>query len=78
MSKQTATEWLVDEFKALGIYSSTLKEKCEQAKEMEKEHKIDFANWCRIHDNKYPNEVWTIQQLFDKYIKETYGGENER
>ena len=58
MSKQTATEWLVDEFKALGIYSSTLKEKCEQAKEMEKEQIID--KWqegydaCEFH-NDYEN-----------------------
>jgi hypothetical protein len=37
--KQTAVEWLVDEFKALGIYSSTLKEKCEQAKVMDMEQK---------------------------------------
>lgn len=34
---------------------------------------IDFANWCRIHDKKFPNEVWTIQQLHTKYFDETYG-----
>jgi hypothetical protein len=44
MSKQTAVEWLVDEFKALGIYSSTLKEKCEQAKAMEKQQIINARN----------------------------------
>jgi hypothetical protein len=27
----------------------------------------DFANWCRIHDNSHKNEVWFIQQLWDKY-----------
>ena len=58
MKEQTAVEWLVDEFKALGIYSSTLKEKCEQAKEMEKEQIAD--KWqegydaCEFH-NDYEN-----------------------
>jgi hypothetical protein len=33
---------------------------------------IDFANWCRIHDKKFPNEVWTIQQLHTKYYQETF------
>jgi hypothetical protein len=38
---KTAVEWLIHELKSLGIYSLTLKEKCEQAKEMEKRHIID-------------------------------------
>ena len=33
------------------------------------EQMIDFGNWCRIHDNLHKNEVWTIQQLWDKYIQ---------
>lgn len=33
---------------------------------------IDFANWCRIHDNLHKNEVWTIQQLWTKYYQETF------
>lgn len=28
---------------------------------------VDFGNFCRIHDQKHPNEVWTTQQLYDKY-----------
>jgi hypothetical protein len=47
----------------------------EQAKEMDKNKMMDFANWCRIHDAKYPNQVWTIQQLFEKYEKETFKSE---
>ena len=39
--KQTAIEWLKNELKSLGIYSSTLREKCELAKEMEKEQIIE-------------------------------------
>ena len=31
---------------------------------------MKFGNWCRIHDSKFPNQVWTIQQLFDKWIQE--------
>lgn len=33
------------------------------------EDMLNFANWCRIHDNSHKNEVWTIQQLWDKYNK---------
>jgi hypothetical protein len=51
--KQTAVEWLVDEFKALGIYSSTLKEKCEQANAMHKEQIEDaFTNEDNIQWDK--------------------------
>ena len=59
----TTDSWVILETDATNI-----------SKEMEEQQKIEFANWCRIHDNKYPNEVWTIQQLFDKYYNETYGG----
>jgi hypothetical protein len=68
MSKQTATEWLVDEFKALGIYSSTLKEKCEQAKEMEKEQ-IKFAYNDGAQD-MFEGKYKAMQD----YYNETYGG----
>jgi len=44
----TAVEWLVDEFKSLGIYSSTLKEKFEQAKEMENRQSKNYAEFA-IH-----------------------------
>jgi hypothetical protein len=46
-----------------------------KAKEMEEEQKMDFANWCRIHDNKHPNQVWAIQDLFEKYQIETIKSE---
>jgi hypothetical protein len=36
---------------------------------------MDFANWCRIHENLNKNKVFTIQQLFDKYQKETFKSE---
>jgi hypothetical protein len=41
----------------------------------EKEQKMDFANWCRIHENLNKNKVFTIQQLFDKYYNQTFKSE---
>lgn len=43
-----------------------------EALEKEKEQMLQFANWCRIEDKLHKNEIWTTQQLFDKYYKETY------
>ena len=54
--KKTAIEWLTNELKSLGIYSSTLKEKCELAKEMEKEQIID-AYINGIHSECYKNGI---------------------
>jgi hypothetical protein len=65
--KQTAVEWLVDEFKSLGIYSSTLKEKCEQAKEMEKQQII---NAC-YEGVDYETSIYENPE---QYYNETYGG----
>jgi hypothetical protein len=33
------------------------------------EEVLEFANWCRIQDNKHPNRVITIQQLFEQFKK---------
>jgi hypothetical protein len=41
-----------------------------QAERMYSEEEVlEFANWCRIQDNKYPNIVITIQQLFTQFKK---------
>jgi hypothetical protein len=41
-----------------------------QAEKMYSEEELlEFANWCRIQDNKYPNRVITIQQLFTQFKK---------
>jgi len=45
--------------------------KWQQERMYSEEEVLEFANWCRIHDSKYPNQIWTIQQLFEKYEKET-------
>jgi hypothetical protein len=70
--KQTAVEWLVDEFKALGIYSSTLKEKCEQANAKHKEQildALDVGYQIANEDVKFKH-IQTTEQ----YYNETYGG----
>jgi hypothetical protein len=33
------------------------------------EEVLEFANWCRVQDNKYPNRVITTQQLFEQFKK---------
>jgi hypothetical protein len=33
------------------------------------EEVLEFANLCRVQDNKYPNRVITIQQLFEQFKK---------
>lgn len=69
MKRETAVEFLIENFD-LEMQDTFHLDKINQAKEMEKNQKMDFANWCRIHDNKYPNTVMTIQQLYDKYEQE--------
>ena len=59
--EKTAIEWLKNELKSLGIYSSTLKEKCESAEEMEKEQIINA--WNDSHISMMPGE---------QYYNETY------
>lgn len=85
MEQQTAVEFLVDELIKLGYLHSKehgqspiVNKYIRQAKQMElkakentytEEQMIDFGNWCRMHDNSHPNEVWFIQQLWSKYIQ---------
>jgi hypothetical protein len=67
--KQTAVEWLRQEVLKRDMDIS-IKELYVQAKAMEKNDKMNFANWCRIYDKNHPNEVNTIQQLFTKYYEQ--------
>jgi len=74
--KVTAVEWLFIQlylrFEMKGD-GREMDKVLEQAKEKNEKEMMNFANWCRIHDNKYPNQAWSIQQLFDKYHNEIYG-----
>ena len=72
MAQQMATEWLAVKLFNAAPYPSVWDKYIEQAKEMEKQQMMSFANWCRIHDSTHENEIWTIQQLFDKYNNETF------
>jgi hypothetical protein len=54
----------------LGVSANSFEEGYNKAREKYKfteEDMLEFTNWCRIHDNNHKNEVWTIQQLFEKY-----------
>jgi hypothetical protein len=39
--------------------------------EKSEEDILEFANWCRIQDNKHPNRVVTTQQLFEQFKKKS-------
>jgi hypothetical protein len=43
--------------------------KWQQERMYSEEELLEFANWCRIQDNKYPNCCRTIQQLFTQFKK---------
>jgi hypothetical protein len=74
--KQTAVEWLIHELKSLGIYSLTLKEKCEQAKEMEKEEKIGLLKWMNKVASEEPMRFETdADDIVEQYYNEVYGKE---
>jgi hypothetical protein len=66
MKQQTAVEWLIEN---TAMSNDIWADEINQAKEKSEEEMMNFANWCRIYDNKYPNQIWSIQQLFDKYRK---------
>lgn len=68
--EKTAIEWLKNELKSLGIYSSTLKEKCKSAKEIEKQQIINAFNedlYSQTIDKmKYENGEQYYNQKFNK------------
>lgn len=74
--QMTAVDWLINEFKSLGIYTSTLQNKCEQAKEMEKRQKEecwDVAHQAgRFEGKGIAQENW---QTFEHYYNETFKSE---
>ena len=74
-TKQTAVEWLIKQFETTEFYSEESKENVkEQAKEMEKERMIDFANNCikqiEVSDTC---ELLMVESPKDLY-EQTYGG----
>lgn len=75
--KQSSVEWFIEKITDVGFLwvheydNPELTQYIEQAKAIHEQEMIDFANWCRIHDSSHPNEVWTIDQLWDKYHNNT-------
>lgn len=72
MQNETAVEKLINEISKDRVGQAIIKtffKEFEDAKKLEREQKLDFANWCRIQDNKFPNRIMTIQQLYDEYEK---------
>jgi hypothetical protein len=76
--KQTAVEYAVEWLTPfVSVQQKYIDELLKEAKEMEYERMLEFANWCRIYDKSHPNEVNMIQQLYTKFQNETYGGNND-
>ena len=76
MSKQTAMQWLVNEYaKAFKIpVNAVMLESIEKALQMEREQMIDaHIEGQRVFDN-YKHTQWTNDQA-EQYYNETYGGE---
>lgn len=72
MKKQTAVEWLYERLERMipreALYNMDKKQYFEQAKEMEKEQIIGFAEDYEINESeKYP------QKTFEQYYNENYG-----
>ena len=76
-NKQTAVEWLATYLK--GITSLNCDEVIEQAKAMEKEQIIEFAD-NYVDNCVIPNENMAIPTIMDvpQYYNKTYGGNNEQ
>lgn len=51
---------------------SKMKDARKRAKEEQKKQMMDFANWCRIQQNKNPDQDITIEQLFQEYYTQTF------
>jgi hypothetical protein len=62
--KQTAVEWLFDRLQSEPFLTH---EDFQQAKEMERQQIIFFANFCRVFDVKNPDEIISVVELLDKY-----------
>jgi serine/threonine protein phosphatase PrpC len=71
MTKQTAVEWLEEQFEESYSYINEIfKETIEQAKEMEKEQIMDA---CNLQRNDYKG-MPTYNKSGEQYYNETYGG----
>ena len=76
--KQTAVEWLFNQIQKdiIGLEFDYADE-FNQAKEMEKEQKIKFANEYAESGSFYCNGEFAIEKDAEDFYNETYGGTNE-
>ncbi len=77
--QQTAVEWLVDKhFGGIENCTPDFRNHIEQAKEMEKEQMIEFAD-NYVDNCVIPNDNMAIPTIMDvpNYYNETYGGDNQ-
>jgi hypothetical protein len=78
MKKQTAVEWLEQQLnEKRGEHRFPLmnsEQLFEQAKQMEKEQKIDFSKKCL--DKALDTDIRTAHLKVEQYYDETYGGSN--
>ena len=72
-NKQTAVEWLVEKLQESGIPLMTDEfEMIQQAKQMEKQQKIEFAQ--EVFRNRYNQITQSLGNIADDIYNETYGG----
>jgi hypothetical protein len=76
---KTAVEWLIEELEDNGINLDLASELIEQAKELGKEHIIDFAknfsdfNGLTFNEKEVSKEY--LEKLYDEYYNETFKSE---
>jgi hypothetical protein len=77
MKKQTAVEWLIEQMIKYELVPKKIhfdNVLFHQAKEMEKEQKIDFSKKCL--DKALDTDIRTAHLKVEQYYNETYGGKN--
>ena len=67
MAQQTAVEFLIEGIEARNLWTKELREEAEQAKQMEREQKIKFADNYGFHICGYDYE------RAEQYYTQTYG-----
>jgi hypothetical protein len=78
MKKQTAVEWLSEQFDSIvELYPSQFERvnrAIEQAKEMEKEQNKHAYDWGETNGADECNGDGATHENFEQYYQETYGG----
>jgi hypothetical protein len=84
--KQTAVEWLVEELTKQNMFMHLFAKEIEQAKEMEKQQIIEFAEFLCTYPDKNRNvygdmlhakskydSSYTTKEVFKEFINNHYG-----